>query len=61
VPERVLHGLALLGGSPGAWAGMRLFRHKTVKGSFRAVFWFILAAQVALGLALGYRAWRGGG
>src|SRR5205085_951689 len=32
VPELVLHGLALLGGSLGAFAAMQLFRHKTIKG-----------------------------
>jgi uncharacterized membrane protein YsdA (DUF1294 family) len=48
VPELVLHGLALLGGSLGAYAGMRLFRHKTLKGRFRVVFWLIVAAQVVL-------------
>src|SRR5215216_3088189 len=34
VPEVVLHGLALAGGTLGAYLGMRLFRHKTIKGSF---------------------------
>jgi uncharacterized membrane protein YsdA (DUF1294 family) len=31
VPEVVLHGLALLGGFPGGWAGRSVFRHKTKK------------------------------
>jgi uncharacterized membrane protein YsdA (DUF1294 family) len=53
VPERVLLGLALLGGSPGAWAGMTLFRHKTVKGRFRLAFAVIVALQ------LGLAAWSG--
>jgi uncharacterized membrane protein YsdA (DUF1294 family) len=48
VPELVLHGLALAGGSVGAFAGMQLFRHKTVKGRFRIVFWLIVAVQVVL-------------
>src|SRR4051812_29333430 len=39
VPELVLHGLAAVGGSPGAFLAMWLFRHKTVKGSFRILFW----------------------
>src|SRR5688500_3257226 len=38
VPEVVLHGLALAGGSIGAYAGMLTFRHKTIKGPFRLVF-----------------------
>jgi uncharacterized membrane protein YsdA (DUF1294 family) len=48
VPERVLHGLALVGGSVGALAAMRLFRHKTIKSGFRIVFWLIVAAQLLL-------------
>ena len=52
VPEKVLHGVALAGGTPGAFASQRLFRHKTVKGSFRLWFWIIFALQ--LGLATGW-------
>ena len=48
VPERVLHGLALAGGSFGAWLAMRTFRHKTVKGNFRLAFWLIVVLQVLL-------------
>jgi uncharacterized membrane protein YsdA (DUF1294 family) len=48
VPEVVLHGLALAGGSFGAWLAMRLFRHKTVKARFRLAFWLIVAFQVLL-------------
>lgn len=48
VPEMALHVLALCGGTPGALLGMSLFRHKTVKGSFRIVFFAILAVQLAL-------------
>lgn len=48
VPEFVLHTLTAAGGGPGAYAGMRWFRHKTVKGSFRVVFWSLLALQVVL-------------
>lgn len=55
VPEVVLHGLAVAGGSLGAYAGMRAFRHKTIKGSFRIVFWFIVVCQVALLAAVIYR------
>src|SRR5262249_28382543 len=45
VPEATLFLLAFLGGSPGALLAMRVFRHKTVKGSFRIVFWLIVALQ----------------
>ena len=37
IPERVLHGLALIGGFPGAWFGRYAFRHKTRKVSFLIV------------------------
>jgi uncharacterized membrane protein YsdA (DUF1294 family) len=46
VPEAVLLGLAFLGGSIGAYAGMRLFRHKSLKGRFRLVFWCVVAVQL---------------
>lgn len=52
VPEIVLHGLAVAGGSLGAFLGMRLFRHKTLKGRFRLIFWLIVIAQLVLGLWL---------
>jgi uncharacterized membrane protein YsdA (DUF1294 family) len=58
VPEVVLHALALGGGTLGAYAGMRVFRHKTVKGSFRIVFWTIAVLQVGLLAALLYRLWQ---
>ena len=48
VPEVVLHGLSLLGGSLGAFAAMQLFRHKTIKGPFRLLFLGIVLGQVAL-------------
>ncbi len=46
VPETVLHLLATLGGSAGAWAGMNLFRHKTIKGTFRLLFFVIVWFQL---------------
>jgi uncharacterized membrane protein YsdA (DUF1294 family) len=48
VPEVVLHGLAAVGGSPAAYLAMRLFRHKTVKGSFRILFWCIVLLQLSV-------------
>jgi uncharacterized membrane protein YsdA (DUF1294 family) len=48
VPEAVLLGLALIGGSPGAFVGMLLFRHKTGKPAFLIPFGLIVALQVAL-------------
>jgi uncharacterized membrane protein YsdA (DUF1294 family) len=48
IPETTLYLLAFLGGSPGAYLAMHVFRHKTVKGTFRIVFWLIVAVQIAL-------------
>ncbi len=45
--ERTLFLLALAGGSPGVWAGMYLFRHKTRHGRFVAGIPAILLAQAA--------------
>lgn len=54
VPEAVLHGLALVGGSPAALLAQRLLRHKTVKPVFQRVFWTIVGAQAGLAAAYGY-------
>jgi uncharacterized membrane protein YsdA (DUF1294 family) len=43
IPEVVLHGLALIGGVVGAWAGRAVFRHKTQKPVF---LWVLVAAGV---------------
>lgn len=48
VPELTLHILAAAGGSLGAYFGMLVFRHKTVKGRFRVVFWLIVATQAVI-------------
>lgn len=48
VPEVVLLGLALAGGSLGALLGMLLFRHKTSKRPFLVSFWLVVALQLAL-------------
>ena len=48
VPEAALHGLSIVGGSLGAFAGMQWFRHKTIKGRFRILFWGIVLLQAAL-------------
>jgi uncharacterized membrane protein YsdA (DUF1294 family) len=59
VPEVVLHGLTAAGGAAGAYAGMELFRHKTVKGRFRVVFWCVVALQLALIAWVVKRTWWG--
>src|SRR5690348_15121986 len=52
VPEKVLLLLALLGGTPGALAGMQVFRHKTTKQSFQQQFWLVVLFQIILVVAI---------
>ena len=47
VPEAHLHLLSLLGGWPGAILAQQKLRHKTVKRSFRFVFWITVILNVA--------------
>ena len=49
IPERTLHAMALIGGTFGAFAGQKFFRHKTRKTSFRIVFWILGWLQLVLG------------
>lgn len=48
VPETVLLTLAIAGGSIGALAGMRLFRHKTAKADFQFKFVLIVIVQIVV-------------
>jgi uncharacterized membrane protein YsdA (DUF1294 family) len=48
VPERVLHGAELLGGTPAAFVAQRLFHHKTAKSSYQTRFWLIVGVQVVV-------------
>jgi uncharacterized membrane protein YsdA (DUF1294 family) len=54
IPEVVLHGLALVGGVMGAWAGRLVFRHKTQKPVFlvvlvvASILWGLIAAWAVL-------------
>lgn len=52
IPEKVLFGVSLLGGSAGTWAGMYLFRHKTKHWCFVAGMPLILVCQAALAIYL---------
>lgn len=49
IPEADLLGLAILGGSPGAFAARQLFRHKTRKEPFSTRLMVIAAAQLGAG------------
>lgn len=51
VPERRLFTTAILGGSVGVFAGMRLYRHKTKHASFYIGIPAVMIAQLVL---LGY-------
>ena len=52
IPEKVLFGVSLLGGSAGTWAGMYLFRHKTKHWYFVIGMPLILGCQAALAIYL---------
>ena len=54
VPEVVLHLLALVGGSPAALVGQKLFRHKTAKDSFQSAYWAVVILQSAIIVAFLY-------
>ncbi|MBO6080008.1 MAG: DUF1294 domain-containing protein [Bacteroidales bacterium] len=48
IPESLLLGMAAVGGSVGAWLGMRVWRHKTQHKKFRYGVPAILVAQIVL-------------
>lgn len=48
ISETTLLGLAVIGGSIGAWFGMKVFHHKTLHKKFRYGVPLILIAQIAL-------------
>ena len=48
IPEATLLGVAILGGSIGAIAGMQLFHHKTQHWKFKLGLPLILAVQIGL-------------
>ena len=55
ISESTLLLLAVLGGSIGAWLGMRVWRHKTQHKKFKYGIPVIFILQVALCLYLLYR------
>lgn len=48
IPEATLLGLAVIGGSIGAWLGMKVWHHKTMHKKFQYGIPLILAVQVAV-------------
>lgn len=52
-PELILNLLALVGGFPGCWAGMFVFRHKSNWGRHPSI-WIVLAASTIMHAILVY-------
>ena len=52
ISEATLLMMAVIGGSIGAWAGMRLWHHKTMHKKFRYGIPMIIIVQVALAVYL---------
>lgn len=50
--EKTLHGLALMGGWPGALVAQQVLRHKSAKAEFRAVFWGTVVLNMAAFIVL---------
>ena len=53
IPESTLLGVAFVGGSVGAWAGMQTFRHKTKHWRFKILILIFIVLHVAVILYLG--------
>ena len=53
-PEATLLGLAVIGGSIGAWLGMKVWHHKTMHKKFKYGIPLILAAQIAIVILIIY-------
>lgn len=52
VPETTLLLLAIVGGSVGAWCGVKVWHHKTMHAKFKYGIPLIMAVQVGLLLCL---------
>ena len=50
IPESTLHLLAIVGGSIGAWCGVKVWHHKTMHKKFKYGIPLILAIQIRLSI-----------
>ena len=57
IPETTLLGLAVIGGSIGAWSGMKVWHHKTQHKKFRFGLPLIMIAQIALAIWIYRQSW----
>ena len=57
VRETALLGLAVLGGSIGAWLGMKVWHHKTLHKKFKYGIPVIIIIQLVLSVYLIYEYW----
>ncbi|SMP39591.1 Uncharacterized membrane protein YsdA, DUF1294 family [Neorhodopirellula lusitana] len=60
ISEQTLLIMSLIGGWPGGLIGSRVFRHKTVKQSYRASFYGVVGLHVGAVAALLYWNFAGG-
>ncbi len=55
IPEMTLLSIAVIGGSVGAWIGMKVWHHKTMHKKFKYGIPLILFAQIAIVLFILFR------
>ncbi len=55
IPEMTLLSIAVIGGSVGAWIGMKVWHHKTMHKKFKYGIPLILFAQIAIVLFISFR------
>ena len=55
IPEMTLLSIAVIGGSVGAWIGMKVWHHKTMHKKFKYGIPLILFAQIAIVLFISLR------
>lgn len=54
IPEMTLLSIAVIGGSVGAWIGMKVWHHKTMHKKFKYGIPLILFAQIAITLFISF-------